>query len=218
MQTKTRMGFILGILGVLFFLGSCGGGGSDGWTELLDNGDFETGDLTGWTYAPLPGAAGLISVVDTSVAPMTGFSVAGPSEGVYYALVDQDENFAAVLLQSFTVPDGDDEVVVTFDMFVLNSAGETALDAGFIGYSGLEDNQHVRVDVLPATAGTFDVTDPEILKLYLGVDGDTPVLPYISYESDLSLTPGTSYLLRFAESSNMGAMNTGIDNVSVRSR
>lgn len=210
------------LTGVVFWavlaLGGCGGSDGDDWTQLLTNGGFETGDLTGWTFEPTPGAAGGVSVIAATVAPLSGFTTAGPSEGTSYALFDQDENFAGALFQSFTVPGGDKEVVLTFDMFVLNSAGDTAVDGGFIGYSGLEDNQHVRVDVLPATAGTFDTTDPGIQNVYLGVDGDTPTLPYISYEFDLSLTPGETYTLRFAESSNMGYMNTGVDRVSVRSR
>ena len=211
--------FLSGLFLVFSFVfAGCGGGNGDDWTELLTNGGFETGDLTGWTYAPLPSAAGTISVIDSDVAPLSGFSIAGPSEGTWYALADQDENFAAVIFQDFTVPDGDEEVVLTFDMFVLNSVGNTAVDAGFIGYSGLEDNQHVRVDVLPATAGTFDTTDPDIDNVYRDVDGDTPILPYIPYEFELTLTAGETYRLRFAESSNMGSMNMGVDNVSVRSR
>lgn len=205
---------------LLFVFGGCGGGGG-GWTELLINGDFETGDLTGWTVAYLPGAAGNISVLAATVAPSSGSSVAGPSEGTYYALVDQGENFAGALFQLFTTPDGDDEITLTFDMFVLDLSGDGPLDAGVIAYSGVVDNQHTRVDILSAVAGTFDTGGGVIANLYLNVDGDLPILPYISYTVDLSpyLNAGETYMLRFAESSNYGFyMNTGIDNVSVRSR
>jgi hypothetical protein len=208
-----------GLLGV-FYLAACGNGGG-GWTELLTNGDFETGDLTGWTDAYLPGAAGDISVIAAAVAPLSGSSTAGPGEGTYYALVDQGENFAGALFQLFTIPDGDDEIVLTFDMFVLDLSGDGPLDAGVIAYSGVSDNQHTRVDILSAVAGTFDTGSGVIANLYLDVDGYEPILPYISYTFDLSpdLVAGETYILRFAESSNYGFyMNTGIDKVSIKSR
>jgi len=201
-----------------FVYGGCGGGG---WTELITNGGFETGDLTGWTVALLPGAAGSISVIDATVAPLSGAGIAGPSEGTWFALADQDENFAGVIFQYFTVPAQDDKITLTFDMFVLDLSGKGPLDEGFIGYSGIDvDNQHVRVDVLSAVAGTFDVGGGVIRDLYLNVDGSIPVLPYISYSFDLSpdLVAGETYVIRFAESSTEGYMNMGIDNVSVRSK
>jgi hypothetical protein len=217
-----RLIFVLvcGCLLSLFLMAACGNGGSS-WTELLTNGGFETGDLTGWTVAYLPGAAGNISVLAATVAPSSGSSVAGPGEGTYYALFDQDENFAGALFQLFTVPDGDNEITLAFDMFVLDLSGDGPLDAGVIAYSGVADNQHTRVDILSSVAGTFDTGGGVIENLYLNVDGDAPILPYISYTVDLSpyLNEGETYMLRFAESSNYGFyMNTGIDNVSIKSR
>jgi hypothetical protein len=204
-----------------FVYGGCPSGGGGSWTELITNGGFEEGDLTAWTVALLPGAAGDISVVDSTVVPSSGATIAGPSEGTYYALADQDENFAGVIFQYFTVPDGDDEIELTFDMFVLDLSEEGPQNEGFIGYAGVDvDNQHVRVDVLSAVAGTFDVGSGVIRNLYLNIDGYYPILPYISHSFDLSsdLVAGETYMLRFAESSSMGYMNMGIDNVSVRSR
>ncbi len=209
----------VGLFGA-FYLAACGNGGSS-WTELLTNGDFETGDLTGWTDVLRPGAAGAISVIAADVAPLSGSSTAGPAGGTYYALIDQNENFAGVLLQPFTVPDGDDEIVLTFDMFVLDLSGDGPIDAGVINYGGASDNQLTRVDILSAVAGTFDTGSGVILTLYLNVDGYEPILPYVSYTFDLSpyLVAGETYILRFAESSSYGFfMNTGIDNASIKSR
>jgi hypothetical protein len=211
---------VCGCLAGPLFMAACGNGGGGG-TELLTNGNFETGDLAGWTAAYMPGAAGSISVLSASVAPLSGSSTAGPGEGAYYALVDQDENFAGALFQLFKVPDSGDEITLTFDMFVLDLSGDGPIDAGVIAYGGISDNQHTRVDILSASAGTFDTGGGVIANLYLNVDGDVPILPYISYTFDLSsdLAAGETYMLRFAESSNYGFyMNTGIDNVSIRSR
>lgn len=201
-----------------FLLSACGNGG--GSTELLTNGSFETGDLTGWTYAEPPGAAGAITVLDAAVAPLTGATTAGPSEGAWYALGDNGESYAGVLFQYFTVPAGDDEIQLTFDMFVLDLSEDGPIDAGVIAYSGVGNNQHVRVDVLSAVAGTFDTGSSVIQNLYLNVDDYNPVLPYISYSFDLSpdLVAGETYMLRFAQSSTVGYMNMGVDNASVKSK
>ncbi len=203
----------------LFLVAACGGGGG-GWTELLTNGGFETGDLTAWTDAYPAGAAGEVSVLSSTVAPSSGLETAGPGEGTYYALFDQNENFAGVLYQLFTVPDGDEKIILTFDMFVLDASGTGPINAGSIGYSGIGDNQHTRVDILTAVAKPFDTGGTVLANLYLDVDGSAPVLPYVSYSFDLSpyLAGGETYMLRFAESSNNGYMNTGIDNVSIRSK
>ena len=195
---------VCGCLSSMLLIAACGNGGS--CTELLTNGDFETCDLAGWTAAYMPGAAGSISVLSASVAPLSGSSTAGPGEGAYYALVDQDENFAGALFQLFTVPEGDNEITLTFDMFVLDLSVDGPIDAGVIAYGGISDNQHTRVDILSAAAGTFDTGAGVIAKLYLDVDGEVPILPYISYTFDLSsdLFAGETYMLRFAESSNYG--------------
>ena len=223
---------LLGVFLLLpFVFAGCGGDGDDG-TELLTNGGFETGDLTGWTYAALPGSdsiiiraleipmmAGSISVIAASSTPIGGFTTAGPSEGAYYAISDQDGPTTDAIIQEFTVPDGDDEIGITFDMFVLDISGEGPIDAGVLDHTG-ESNQHARVDILSAVAGTFDTGSGVIRNLYLGVDGYAPILPYISYVFDLSadLAPGETYILRFAQTDNLNPLNMGIDNVSIKSK
>jgi len=219
-MSRTRLlESLSGSLLCLFLAVSCGGGGGD-WTELLTNGGFETGDLTGWTDAYPVGAAGDVSVLSSTEAPLSGLETAGPGEGTHYAVFDQNENFAGVLYQFFTVPDGDETVTLTFDMFVLDMSKAGPVDAGFIAYSGVGNNQHTRVDILSAVAKPFDTGGTVIVNLYLDVDGSVPVLPYIHYSFDLSphLAGGGTYMLRFAQSSNLGYLVTGIDSVSIRSK
>jgi hypothetical protein len=188
-------------------------------TELLTNGGFETGDLTGWTYADQPGSAGSVFVMASTVTPLGGYSIDSPTEGTYQAVFDQDDYTADAILQEFTVPAGDSDVSLTFDMFVLDTSGLGPINAGAIDYT-IGSNQHARVDILSATAGTFDVGAGVVRNLYLGIDGYNPILPYVSYFFDLSsdLVPGETYKIRFAQTDNLLFLNMGIDNVSIRSK
>jgi hypothetical protein len=91
----------------------------------LVNGGFETGDLTGWTWAPPPGGGGSAGAVtshtDTgpwNVTPVTippGVTSWGPNEGTYFGLLKTNgPGSVAYLYQSFTVPAG---AVLSFDYF-----------------------------------------------------------------------------------------------------
>jgi hypothetical protein len=187
--------------------------------ELLTNGGFETGDLTAWTYDELPGSAGLMPVISATVTPIGGYTVDSPTEGTYHVVSDQDGPTTDGILQEFTLPGGHSVVSLTFDMFVMDLSGDGPIDAGNLDHTG-ESNQHARVDILSATAGTFDVGAGVVRNLYKDVDGYDPVLSYIAYSFDLSgdLTAGETYVIRFAQTDNLGPVNMGIDNVSIRSR
>jgi hypothetical protein len=183
--------------------------------NLLANGGFETGDLTGWTMVDAPLSAGIFEVVDMA---SVGVTLAGPSEGTYYAVTDQGDPSTTALLQGFTVPVGDDDVRLSFDMFVFDE-NNGPIDAGVLDHTG-ETNQHARVDILTAMAGTFDTGGGVVRNLYLDVDGTTPILPYISYSFDLSgdVAVGQTYWLRFAFSVTEAPIYMGIDDVSITSR
>jgi hypothetical protein len=88
--------------------------------QLIVNGGFETGDLTGWTAQTEPESNGEFSVATGTIAPLSGFSTVGPSSGMYYAVADQHDVTAAVLSQSFTVAPGASSVVLSFDLFTNN--------------------------------------------------------------------------------------------------
>jgi len=187
--------------------------------ELLTNGGFESGDLTGWIYSALDGAstAGSILVIDSEEAPFSSVTVAGPSGGTYYAISSQHDPSTGALIQEFTVPADANTVTLTFDMFVLDLSSEGPIDAGGLSHNLGTANQHARVDILTDAAGAFDTGGTVVRNLYLDVDGYSPVLPYISYSFDLSgdVTAGETYQLRFAFTVTQNYLHMGIDNVSI---
>ncbi len=180
--------------------------------ELITNGSFESGDLTGWTLTDA--GSGSFAIVSGTAPPNNTFTTPGASQGSFYAVSYQGGPGTHALSQLFTVPVGTSQLNLSFDMFV-----QTAAALG-INPAGLDHNvfpnQHARVDLLSANASAFDTGSGVISNFYIGIDG-TPTQPYKSYNFDLTslVLPGSSYLLRFAQSDNQGNFNQGIDNIKI---
>jgi len=219
------------LLLALFLLGAARAGS----TDLITNGDFETGDLSGWSvqtigdpsdtsnsrnfYISAPGA-------DTPVVnsdPFTDFATAANSGGGnFYAVSTADFAGESALYQRFTVGAGTTSLTYAFQMFVNDQSGFGAVvDPSGLDYTTggtFNDNQHARVDILKGSAtDLFSISASDIVATLYGpgVDSANPA-DYTSYTGDLTsvLTPG-SYYLRFAEVDNLGAINLGVDNISL---
>jgi len=209
----------------VFLVFSCGGGGGSGDGNLLTNGGFERGNLSGWLVAVIgiPSPAGDFYAIDaTSMNDQMTSLLAGSSEGDWFAFSTQSGAATAALIQSFTVPAEAASVILSYDMFVLDQSESGPINTGFLAHNA-DSNQHARVDILAANAMSFETEatgDDVVRNLYIGVDGDTPILPYITYSFDLTedLTLGETYQLRFAFTITEAVINMGIDNVSVMVR
>lgn len=183
---------------------------------LLINGGFETGDLTGWTATSLGDGDHSLSVESGNKTPISSHPTVGPASGVYYAVSDQSGPSVNTLTQSFLVPAGATSVHLSYRMFANNYGGGVIVNPGGLNYT-LFPNQHARVDLLTASASTFNTTTGVIKNLYLGADSAVNPNPYTSYFFDLTglVTPGNSYQLRFAEVDNQGYLNLGVDDVNI---
>ena len=82
--------------------------------ELITNGGFETGDLTGWTL--VDGGSGSVEVT-AAFAPTNGiYATAGPSSGTFYAVSSQGGPGTHAILQTINVAPG--PATLSFDWFV----------------------------------------------------------------------------------------------------
>src|SRR5215471_8189063 len=185
--------------------------------QLITNGNFETGNFAGWTEFDQAGGSGSFFISNPGAnTPLNGFSTAAnPSGGHFYAVTDQFGPGCHVLLQSFTIPNGASNVVLSFQMFVNNYFGAPPI----VNPAGLDytafPNEHGRVDILTSSATPFDTGAGVVENLYLGSDAGPNPHGYITYAFNLSnLAPGT-YQLRFAEVDNQFFFNQGVDNVSI---
>jgi hypothetical protein len=189
-------------------------------SQLLTNGDFETGNFTGWTTSSQPNSNGSISI-DTpgTTTPVSGQSTAPalPGNGAFYSVTDQGGPGTYSLVQSFTVPAGVGSVILAFEMFVNSYSGGPAI----VGVEGLDHNggpnQHARVDLLSSTAGAFDTGAGVLANFYLGVDVGTNPNAFNNYSFDITglVAPGGTYQIRFAQTDNQGFFNQGVDNASI---
>lgn len=187
----------------------------------LPNGGFETGDFTGWSVYVQSGGNGNFFTSSSTASPLNSFPTPGPAAGAYYAVSDQSGPSAEALIHTFSVAPWILTATVTFDMFVntyapVSFGGDLDYTAGGTN----APNQYGRVDLLSASAGPFDTGSGVLANFYLGADPMTDGSvsnPYTSYSFDITpfTRSGGTFQLRFADVSNLAAINLGVDNVSV---
>lgn len=182
-------------------------------SQLVINGGFETGDLTGWTLTTESGSSGELVAWNSTTNPLSPYSTVGPASGSWFALTDQNGPGAYSLTQSFTVVPGS-TVIFSFDLFA-NANGPVSTPAS-LDYN-TSDNEQARVDLLSGSASAFALGAAVLENLYDGADSGTNPNPYTSYSFDISseVAAGGTFQIRFAEADNAGNFNLGVDNVSL---
>lgn len=195
-------------------------------TELIQNGGFETAgtdayDLVGWQVAEA-GVVGSVLSQQGTTSEVTANSTVGAYQGTHYGLLDNYGLASNVLYQNFTTA-ALSQATLTFQMFVNNQAGSSAVDAGGLDYTvdaTDHPNQHVRVDILKAGSDPFSTSQGDVLQsLYLGgANGMLATNNYLSYQFDLTplLSGGGQFMLRFATVANQGSLQLGVDNISLQ--
>lgn len=209
-----------------------------GLTEVIVNGGFETGNLSGWTRVEQAGSNGSFMVTGAASTPLSGLPTPGPASGSFYAVSDQDPGSpllaAQALFQTIVVPQGSSSVLLSFEMFVNDPSGSLDPNGnpGIVDPSGLDytsggtgnPNQHARVDILSVGSDPLTTGAGVLRNFYLGVDPSVQPAPssspYTSYGFDVTdlIGGGGTFILRFAEVNNQGPLNVGVDNVSVLAR
>jgi hypothetical protein len=194
--------------------------------QIIVNGGFETGDLTGWTVqfqsSPQTSATTFFVTNATGSLPSSNPTV-GPNSGQFYAVSDAIQpsapgNGAEVLYQRFTLP-ASTSVVLAFSLFA-NDYNSGPVPGGPLDFTTAAPNQYARVDILKGNADPFDTGSGVLLGgLYpSGVDPQiTNPNPYTTYTYDITSTlgGGGTFILRFADVHNRGDLNTGVDDVSI---
>lgn len=173
--------------------------------NLLTNGGFETGDLTGWSASTI--GPGDISVMDLSFGaalPLSTRPANGAAGGAWYATTDQDDSSSYELYQFFTVPENHGKVIVSYDLAVTSYAEFEA------------DTQQVKIELFEISLerGGLPAT------LYLGAPLEQTQgqpNPYQHYAHDITadVTPGSTYVFYFSQIATDGDLVAALDNAVV---
>jgi hypothetical protein len=201
-----------------FVLLAYGSIGATHASELIINGGFETGTLSGWTVTTEAGsyAGSNFFASSSTTTPLSGSSTVGPKTGTYYAVSDNVGSSAVILSELFTVPSQPSSLILTYSLFV-NSYGGTQINTS----AGLDYNQLPSqfgiVSLLSAGTSLFSTSAGVLQNFYLGTAPLAGSNPYVNYSFDITslVSAGGSYILRFGEVSNLDVLNLGVDNVSV---
>lgn len=208
------------LLGVTWLLGVSWCGPVAG--GIITNGDFETGDLTGWNVANQALSNGGFGVTDQTILPLSGSSTVGANSGTYYAVSDQDSppGAASALYQAFTIPGPVTQATLTFSMFINDSGNSGPLGSG-LDY-GTPNSQYARVDILKGSVTDFLTTNAADIvwsDTTLGATDYVSVSPngYTLYSIPIDgiFGGGGNFFLRFAEVNNLSVLNVGLDDVQI---
>ena len=190
-------------------------GGSD--SKQLTNGDFETGDLSGWTAEVIDGSWGnWFSYDDGDTAPSSGdrkysynvFELPDPPQGTFAAASDSAGAGRYILYQDFTV---DSPVVLHLDVYYRCRGSINAPQHFDLG---LGNNDQFRVDVIDPAAEIHSLAEEDVFgTLFQNEESDPSYLEPTDVSLDLSRFEGQTVRLRVVQIDNSAAFMSGFDNV-----
>lgn len=190
----------------------------------LVNGDFETGDLEGWTTETSSGGRWLI-YEDGTVPPDPQYSDKGepfdmpdPPQGRYAAVTDMNELGIHFLYRDIEV--GGSWRLTATVFYNNHDYDEDFSDPGDFGrmfgdvWATTGRNQQYRIDLVdPAAAIESLASDDVLATVFRTQPGDPLTLSPTPVTIDLSPWEGQTIRLRVAQMDNNGPLRAGIDDV-----
>jgi hypothetical protein len=186
------------------------------------DGDFETGNLTGWQLSnvpPEPGNSGNWFAYTGTASPVGEFAppVPPPPAGKYAAITAQGGPGTHILYQDIAL-----EPNYTHQLSLLvYYRSETPLatpSPETLEANGPFENQQYRIDVMKPTAPIASVSSSDILATVFATSTGSPQeLGPSPYTVNLSAFAGQTVRLRFVEVDNQGYFAAGTDSVAIAS-
>jgi hypothetical protein len=177
----------------------------------IANGDFESGDLSGWTVSDV--GSGSWSNYTGTTSPISGFEIAAPPQGLRAAVTDQTGPGRHVLYREVTL-EADHDHTLSFTLYYANRAGAFFTPATLDPF-GSGPNQQYRVDVVRPGTPVDDVDASVLRTLFLTGPGDALALAPTPMTFDLSEWAGQTVRLRFAEVDNQLFFQAAVDDVRI---
>ena len=185
---------------------------SAGAQNVIVNGGFESGGLTGWTRNVWSASNGDLRAATGTTGFLSGLPTVGANTGSFYALTDQRGPGAYELWQSFSLSNAASSATLSFYLSASNRA-TTIVGSSLNPFGGFA-NQHITVDLFSGSPAAFSTGG--LQNFYLGSQLGV-ANPYGLFQFDVTSllnAPGT-YTLRFAEVDNWGYHHMAVDDVSL---
>jgi hypothetical protein len=187
--------------------------------QLVTNGGFETGDLTGWTDSVIDGFGNAVGVYVTNAAtgPASSHPIPAPASGTYGALFDQNGEAQHIVYQDIAIPAGYTSAAFTASIYLNNEHSDYVIaPTGGLAVQPVsaEPNQQFRIDVMSPAAPVDGVGAGVLRNLYQTMPGD-PLTNNIVVTDDLAAFAGQTIRLRFAAAVGEMFFQVGIDAVQV---
>jgi hypothetical protein len=184
------------------------------------NGDFETGNLTGWTQVNVPSGeaqSGEWLAYSASSLPF----VQAPPQGTYAAVTVQHFVGTHLLYQDVALEPYYSHQLSLVAYYRANNSMVTpepnTLSAGE-SEGGPPENEQYRIDVMNPGAPLESVNPADILAtIFATKTGDPEEMAATTFTADLTPFAGQTVRLRLAEVDNVGELNAGADAVSIQS-
>lgn len=183
------------------------------------NGNFETGNLNGWTTFEQPGGAGIwLAYSSTSTIPTTCAGIsrpAAPPQGTFAATSSQNGPNSSILYQDVSL-EPNTRHSLSFSLYYNNTA-TSFVTPSTLSYTS-PPNQQYRVDVMRPGAPVDSVADADVLARVFRTEVGAPLVRAPAPVTfDLSPYAGQTVRLRFAQVATINCFSGSVDDVKITS-
>ena len=182
----------------------------------VSNGDFESGDFSGWQRANKrpSDSEGNWFVYSGTQTPLGSF-ITAPPQGDFAATTDQNDPGSHVLYRNIKLEEGMNHTL-SFYLYYVNEWRDF-ITPNTLSFAD-EDNQQYRVDLMKPKSKPFSMKNDAIKEnLFRTEVGDPDTLEPTLMVFDLTPYAGKTVRLRFAEVDNQGNFLASVDDVKVSS-
>ena len=188
-------------------------GAAQAGATTVVNGDFESGNLSGWNVQNEGEAFGNWFAYSGTTNPISlAPPIPAPPQGNFAAITSQEGPGVHILYQDVALEPGFSHVLSLIAYYQSEASIESPETLSFEAVA----NQQYRIDVIKPTAPLTTLAPEDIHATQLHTEtGDAQVMGPKTLTADLTPFGGQTVRLRFVEVDNEGPFNAGIDAVSI---